>query len=755
MPDEVSPSSVAQAPDTVYKASSLSDALTKSSVMTYNAHIRKKRSVGDMESGEVPEEPAVKRRAVEPIAIGDVSTQTSAHTSSDESSDVPIPRPTFGPLCVDIKPAVGSRKPCLIYQSTRGCGHPDCKFVHIDPEIGTQAWHFLRRYLRITDVKLMGNHTPRPYLGLASFTLSDAERSRVDFGRTLVDYCYRSFFTLGCSNEDKCIRCHDLPAEGSEEWELFKVGITRVAQRNRFDSRGFDLTVCLKARGLSIADVLAQELTSSPSLVTRHHPCIFYFSTKGCWSPSCCFNHTRPEVGSLEWNKLRNKIEHAVSLPHNAKFNQYYSIGYLGMTNDFKTRVKGPGRYAQRKLVAYCLPSFTTEGCTSSRCNRCHDLPVRCSDEWEYLRDALLSDISQRKLVDDPTYDVLPIIKERGVTIRHSTSTITAAEAAPAECQPHSTTRIQVAGPCDISIVENNNDLCSMELNDTVNSTDKINISSKELVIIADDVPISNNLSITQISGYTNTVESTVIVSDSLGKYTSSALVRAVATAVKAIERGRKSDEMMSGSPAAEYWTGPASILDRIKAPDYVLAKNTLATCTTDHEPPYISPQHKPARIVTISRKPCVNFQTAFGCSGRCGRDHTQPEIGSEAWWELREDLKECTKHFSRGDVIEPLVYLGMDRGFTNIHRDPDDPLVDYCYRFFTTLGCYANSCRQCHLLPVYGSSEWSFLKSKLISYVEDRLIQTPDLDFIPVIKDRGITKCQPAPIEAAAAPNN
>ena len=102
MPDEVSPSSVVQAPDTVYKASSLSNALTKSSVMTYNARIRKKRSVEDIESSEVPEETDVKRRAVEPIVIGDVSTLTSAHTSSDESSDVPIPtpRPTFGPLCV-------------------------------------------------------------------------------------------------------------------------------------------------------------------------------------------------------------------------------------------------------------------------------------------------------------------------------------------------------------------------------------------------------------------------------------------------------------------------------------------------------------------------------------------------------------------------------------------------------------------------------------------------------------------------------
>ena len=103
------------------------------------------------------------------------------------------------------------------------------------------------------------------------------------------------------------------------------------------------------------------------------------------------------------------------------RFKKFDPIGYLGMTGGFKRHVEGSDRHTQRKLVEYCLSSFTTKGCSTYRCSLCHDLPVETSDEWGYLRDALLSDISQRKLVDDPSLDVLPVIKARGVTIRHST----------------------------------------------------------------------------------------------------------------------------------------------------------------------------------------------------------------------------------------------------------------------------------------------------------------------------------------------
>lgn len=484
----------------------------------------------------------------------------------------------------------------------------------------------------------MGNLTPRPYLGLPNFTLSYAVRSRADEDRTLVDYCYRSFFTLGCiSNKYRCPHCHDLPIEGSDEWELLKVGLARVAQRNKADNKGFDFTACIKARGLTIADVLAQDLPLLPLSVTKNDPCMYYFSTQGCWSPSCRFIHARPEVGSFEWNRLRNKIEYTMALPCNIKFNQYRPIGYLGMTEGFKIHLDGLGRCKQRKLVAYCLPSFTTKGCANSRCNLCHDLPIKNSDDWSYLKDALFN-YSLRKLSD---FDILPIIKERGIAIRCSTAT------------------------ADYAATDDQHNFAPQESSlSPVSYTDHQSAS-----IVA---PRLQHFS-------------TVAIVESEAEYISTALIRAGGTAV----------------------------MDICKA------------------------NNKAKSDGAISSTPCVNYQSESGCHRKCGRYHSRPEIGSEAWWVLREDLKRCVYHIFGGLTLEPLVYLGMDPGFAGVCRASDEPLVDYCYPFFTTAGCHTRSCRRCHLLPVDGSSEWSLFKDQLISYVEDRLARTPNLDFTSIIKDR------------------
>ena len=379
----------------------------------------------------------------------------------------------------------------------------------------------------------------------------------------------------------------------------------------------------------------------------------------------------------------------------------------------FKTHLEGQhGHSTQRQHVAYCLPFFTTKGCANSMCcNLCHDIPVESSDEWGYLRDALLSDIGQRRLMDDPTFDVLPIIKERGVAISRSTP------AAAADNRRHSTGQDATESPVSYSDHQSASVGPSYGHHSSSRHCNNLNIDTN-------NIPTSSALSTLPTGddiGWGAT-ESTV-------KHTSTALVRAVSTAVtfavKGIDKSYKHDKsskLISSAPAVSYGTEPAlcstpSILDRIK-----------------------SPQPKPTKVAKNNCNPCINYQSESGCHCKCGLDHSKPEIGSEAWYELREDLKRCTKHFRRETTIEPLVYLGMDKGFTSLRRDSDEPLVDYCYPSFTTLGCFSQSCRRCHLLPIDGSTEWSLLKVKLISYVEGRLARTPALDFTPIIKDRGVT---------------
>ena len=417
---EVSPSSVADAPDNSRKDYTITCGTAKplviplnSALIAYKARLEKKRSLAES-SGAVSGESAMKHRAVEPI--GTSTTAASVRVSSFVSPTRALtPWPASSTMREEFIPAIDDCEDCLKYQSKQGCTNTKCTYRHIDPEIGSQAWYNLRRDIRITNTNVTCNLTPRLYLGLKRFTLLDEERETltVEVGRTIVDYCYRSYFTLGCptgGNNDACIRCHELPVEGCREWELLMVGLARVAQRNRVNIRNLDFSDCIKARGLTIAAALSKDLSSFPLPVASNDPCIYYYSTHGCWSPSCCHTHARPEVGTTEWKRLREVIEHAVSLPHNTKFDQFVPIGYLGMTDKFKTQAGGSGHWNQRKRVAYCLPSFSTAGCNVCKCNRCHDLPVESSDEWAYLRDALLMDVSQRRLVDDPAFDVLPVI---------------------------------------------------------------------------------------------------------------------------------------------------------------------------------------------------------------------------------------------------------------------------------------------------------------------------------------------------------
>ena len=197
---------------------------------------------------------------------------------------------------------------------------------------------------------------------------------------------------------------------------------------------------------------------------------------------------------------------------------------------------------------------------------------------------------------------------------------------------------------------------------------------------------------------------------------------------------------MISSTPAVSYWTesalsSTAPILKRAQGLDAranAPAADLETSCRSHHR--------TSAKSIKSSCNPCVNYQSESGCHRTCRRDHTQPEIGSKAWWELREDLKRCIEHFSRQTTIEPLAYLGMGRGFTLPTRDSGEPLVDYCYSAFTTAGCSARSCRRYHLLPANGCSEWALLKNKLLSYVKDTLIWAPDIDYSSEVKDRGVT---------------
>ena len=146
------------------------------------------------------------------------------------------------------------------------------------------------------------------------------------------------------------------------------------------------------------------------------------------------------------------------------------------------------------------------------RCNRCHDLAIEKSEEWGYLKDALLSDISQRKLVDDLTFDAVPVIKARIVTIRHYTtegqhhsvspeasgSTLSPAsytDRPSASTVPYThnlTTKDCTGSTVDTLIVEDTDNSCSnIELNDTVNNNEQSNMSTLFLNIDTNNTSIS------------------------------------------------------------------------------------------------------------------------------------------------------------------------------------------------------------------------------------------------------------------------
>lgn len=148
----VSPTSVAEAPDMKYMATSLSTSTTEPSVVpfnrlltAYNAKIGKKRSLEEIESGEVLEEHAVKHNAVECSSFNAISGDMNARDSAYVLSPcTPIFRPLFSPTCEDVPSASCRRGNCLMYQSTRGCGfNTKCNLIHIDPEIGSEAWYLL------------------------------------------------------------------------------------------------------------------------------------------------------------------------------------------------------------------------------------------------------------------------------------------------------------------------------------------------------------------------------------------------------------------------------------------------------------------------------------------------------------------------------------------------------------------------------------------------------------------------------------
>ena len=184
-----------------------------------------------------------------------------------------------------------------------------------------------------------------------------------------------------------------------------------------------------------------------------------------------------------------------------------------------------------------------------------------------------------------------------------------------------------------------------------------------------------------------------------------------------------------------------------IEAPivDRAISSNRSAGSTTTAEARSPSRQSSMTSRTTASMRPgtpCVYFHSVYGCDRHCNYVHAEPEVGSEAWWDLRDDLVRCVQTLKRdSNTLIPNANLGLDAGFKRPIRASYEPLVDYCYPFFTTLGCPSSKCTRYHHLPVERSSEWALFKEELIRYLYNRLDRDPYLDFTPQIKARGVTK--------------
>ena len=706
---------------------------TNSAFVAHNANILKKRTLHES-SDVTPAESATKLRAVEPR-----------------------------PIC-EAAPTIGDRDDCLTYQSKVGCSYPNCKYRHIDPPIGSKAWHVLRRILRIMNVNRVGDLEPRLYLGLSSFTLSDAERTAVDETRTIVTYCYRSCFTLGCYNASKCLYCHELPIEDCQEWELFKVGLARVARRNMADNQGMKFALHIRARGLKIAGALTAELPIVPAVLTKTDPCIYYFTTHGCWSPSCPYSHARPEVGSTEWKRLREKIERMMCFPVNInKFYTFNPIGYLGMVTGFKTHVEGPSRFPQRKLVEYCLTSFTTLGCPAFQCIRCHDLPDASSGDWGYLKGALLIEISRRKLTDDPHFDVLPAIKARGVTIRpsitaedrssSSSSSSTQQASVPVVTPAGLPLSAPVHGRRDLSIVPclhyfstlgcGKGKSCPMLHLSSLQPTGSPEWRDLRLKLEEESRHAYNTGHLWPLPGLD--MLRGFVMPDAPATYEAISEVHCFPSFTTRGCRMVQCDRshQLPAEDSREWLQFTAAfrkyLLDLPHGRELVVTDELRRRGFTGIDSPSLSSSnnHGNSYINTSNDGygPCIRYHSIGGCPHiPCKFLHITYTIASADWIYTRQHLCNVAAKFPNKCILIPKAYLGLGIGYTDLKTNSDkghnydlddgntfNTLVTYCKKSFTKQGCKydSNTCTQCHDTPLYGTLEHTNLKAQIIAYID------------------------------------
>ena len=672
------------------------------------------------------------------------------------------------------------RNPCLHFYSTHGCSSGDmgrpCAFSHNVYEIASPEWYNLRRRLRQCAMDQRYHlHKPLPYLAMKTGFKIAGDNERSPEG-TLVHYCLL-YFTSGCF-DDVCQLCHTLPIESSEEWATLRDAIKfDVIERNLLDLPDFDLHPEVKRRlrkghnsdqeePEKVQQQVEDDVKSLPSRSSKtrsnnsYGPCIHYYSITGCPHTHCMYTHDNTcYIATADWMRLRPHLCDTTSkFPYKCMLipQPYLGLG-VGYTDVYKDSYGN-----NNTIVSYCMNFFSKQSCpytntitiknhkkNNKLCTQCHDVPSYGTLEYTNLRAKILGHVA-----DNPGIELSEKTREYfDITAEYTCTTAT---------DKDTNIVINDTEVYDVEEVLHDNELTYVDAEALKGGTGNT-VSAK----LNKNEPYSNNND--KENNHVNIkLESDQErdeykwIREKLGQLATDTIIPNYTTTadVKACIRTDTvlhvthidTDSVPTGSTLSTMLTSDSICMD--------IVESTAQHTTTAALHRFKSPD-RPARSASAEAKapggsdltrttlgPCAFFQCEQGCSVECGRDHIQPEVGSEAWRELRRELKRCVKSLKCGHLMESRTYLGMKKGFTDPKRDENEPLVDYCKRSFTTLGCPceggALKCTLCHHLPVEGSSEWSLLKRKLIAYVQHKLHSNPDVDYTPEVKARGVTKAKP-----------
>ena len=605
-----------------------------------------------------------------PIMSPTRNGRTVVLASTDSSPIAPDHAFTIKPNSIAVNlPPSALADPCLQFYSTVGCSRTNhCRFTHIIPTIGSENWLTLRQNLiKSAKSKQMARTLqPQPFLGLGvGFTSVSSEwSSAFVYDKTLVKYCMKSFFTLSDVCDKSCGLCHDLPLVTSAEWNLLKQDIQTVFLRARESFRVIDSIPSVRQLGLDTTAVhpVQESTTTVPNL--NRDPCLYHHSALGCWDISCAYDHTKPVIGSTKWKQLKNRLEQlAKSSRYITQFRHIRPQAYLGMGIGFEKTL--------HQKITYCLPSFTTVGCSKMGCIRCHDLPQEESFEWAFLSDVLMQDIkdNQPQKYND-TFDLLPELKRRGLAM-------------PA--QP------------TLSEIESKVVVTSAVMSSRPSSASTSNVTA--VGGMPPEPPVSP---ITSTAAAVGPHEPTLQAASATDLVISSAC-----TAQDLLYL--HTTEVDSAVPTATTSTAHAPV----KSPVVTFTlKGAIA-------PPLSAPTPLPVPATSTCPTPCLHFYSTAGCGHKaCKLSHAMPRIGTEEWFTLRERLqREVTQ---RESTLLPVSYLALDTGFKPIvGRGSGTSLVKYCLSSYTSLRCGRSlSCHLCHQSPEVGSQEWTHLKAQLKEYM-------------------------------------